>query len=431
MGAEMLLQYLWEHRLWPYGSLRTTDGRRVDVVDQGRRNPDAGPDFFNAKIRIGTQEWAGNVEIHVNASDWMRHGHHNDRAYDSVVLHVVGRSDCDVTRPDGSVIPQLELPYVDDYRARYDAMVYNPADPACGSELPAVAPMYITDWMTALGYERLHEKADRVAEVLGRLNGDWQAAAYVVLARALGFSTNSDAFERVARATPLRYLLKHSNDIQLVEAALFGQAGFLTLDGITDPAERDYMQRLIDDYGFMCAKYGLQAPESPGWKMARMRPANFPHRRIAALAGMIAGGFSFGRRFAHVENEAQARALFEVEIRGYWVDHFRFGQRSVYSPVAFSKDTVTSLLINVVVPLLYAYGSHYGNDAIMQRAVELLQGLQPEDNSLVRIFTGLGLQCDDAFTSQAMIQLRRAYCEPRKCLYCRIGHRLLSAKTMK
>lgn len=425
----MLLQYLWEHRLWPYGSLVTTDGRRVDVIDQGRRNNHAGPDFFNAKLKIGSEEWAGNVEIHVRASDWMRHGHQDDRAYDAVVLHVVGTADCEIHRPDGSVIPQLVLPYVEDYRQRYDRMVYSPSEPACRAELTTLPSIYITDWLTALGYERLYSKVDRVTEVLSRHDGDWQAAAYVVLARALGFSTNSDPFEQLAYATPLRCLLKHSNDSRLVEATLFGQAGFLEKDGITDPRELEYVDRLRDDYSFMCAKYGLTVPRGAMWRMARMRPANMPHRRIAALAAMISDGFTFGRRFAHVTNEDQARQLFDVQIRGYWIDHFKFGQKSAYAPVAFSRDTVTSLLINVVVPLLYAYGLHYGNDTTMERAIDLLQSLPPENNSLVRIFTDCGLACGSAFTSQSMIQLRRAYCEPRKCLYCRIGHRLLAEKT--
>lgn len=429
MAAEMLLQYLWEHKLWPYGSLVTTDGRRVDVVDQGRRNNDAGPDFFNAKVKIGGEEWAGNVEIHVRSTDWHRHGHTTDRAYDSVVLHAVGKVDCEIRRTDGSLIPQVEIPFVTDYRERYEAMVYSSREPACSRELSSLSPILVSDWLSALGFERLYEKVDRIGRVLTRMGGDWQATAYVVLARALGFSTNSEAFERLAISVPLRCLLKHSSDIQLVEATLFGQAGFLSDSKTDDPAERQYMERLQDDHRFMRLKYGLPEATVEGWRMARMRPANFPHRRIAALAAMIADGFSFGRRFVHVENEKEARELFDVKIGGYWIDHFRFGEKSVYSPVAFSKDSVTSLLINVLVPLMYAYGLHYGNDRMTERALDMLHALPPESNSLVRIFTSFGIPCDDAFTSQAMIQLRRSYCEPRKCLYCRFGHRFLAEKT--
>ena len=429
MAAEMLLQYLWEHRLWKYGSLRTVDGRRVEVIDQGRRNSDSGPDFFNAKVNIGGQEWAGNVEIHVKASDWHRHGHDSDMAYDSVVLHVVGESDCEIHRHDGQVIPQMVLPYVADYRARYDAMVNNTSSKlACGKDLSQVPPLYITDWLTSLGYERLYAKVERVNEALERLEGDWQAAAYVVLARALGFSTNSDAFERLAYSTPLRCLLKHRSDPQLIEATLFGQAGFLDHPS-KDPDDADYMKQLRLDYGFMCAKYGLERPEAIGWKMARMRPPNFPHRRIAALVAMLAEGFRIGRGFSHIADEESARGLFDVEINGYWINHYTFGTPSVYAPKAFSPESVTSLLINAIVPLLYAYGMYFGDDAKMAAAVAILQALPAENNSVTRVFTDFGVACRDAFTSQALIQLRRAYCEPRKCLYCRLGHRMLAAKT--
>ena len=427
MAAEMLLQYLWEHRLWVYGSLTTVDGRRIDVIDPGRRNTDAGPDFFNAKIKIGEQEWAGNVEIHVKASDWFRHGHQNDHAYDTIILHVVGESDCEIQRPDGQTIPQAVLPYVTDYRRRYDALVQNPSKLACGGELADMPPIYFSDWMSSLGYERLYSKVDRVNEALERLNGDWQAAAYVVLARALGFSTNSDAFERLAYATPLRCLLKHRNDQNLLEAALFGQAGFLR-EGSKDPEDEWFMNQLRDDYGFMRCKYDLEEPENLGWKMARMRPPNFPHRRIAALVSLIQDGFSIGRYFAHVKDEKSARELFKIDITGYWINHYTFGCTSAYAPKAFSQESVTSLLINAIVPLLYAYGLYFGNDEKMETATAILQSLPPENNSVIRIFTDYGIPCEDAFASQALIQLRRNYCEPRKCLYCRIGHRLLAAK---
>lgn len=424
MAAEMLLQYMWEHRLWPYGSLVTTDGRRIEVLDPGRRNTDAGPDFFNAKLRIGPDTWAGNVEIHDRASDWIRHGHRHDRAYDTVILHVVGESDCDIRRPDGNVIPQAVLPYTPEFRDRYMAMVNNPATPACGAELAAIPPLLFTDWLGALGYERLYSKVSRIEEALRRLDGDWQATAYVTLARALGFSTNSEPFERLAFATPLRCLLKHRSDPALIEAALFGQAGFLAQVGQGD----EYMQRLRMDYGFMRAKYDLQPLEAPGWKTARMRPPNMPHRRIAALAAMIADGFALGRAFAHIETVDDARRLLAVETGGYWATHYTFGGALAMAPRAFSVDSVSSLIINAVVPLLYAYGLYFGDDRRTAVAVDILQHLRPENNSLTRIFTDYGIPCDDAFTSQAMIQLRRAYCEQRKCLYCRIGHRILAAK---
>ena len=428
MAAEMLLQYLWEHRLWEQCDLHTTDGNPIQVIDPGRRNTDSGPDFFNAKIIIDGRTWAGNVEIHVRAGDWYRHGHDKDKAYDSVILHVVGEADTDVLRSDGHTIPQLVLPYTPDYRARYDAMVNNTSSRLpCAAELAAIPPLYMTDWLSSLGYERLYAKVERINEALERLNGDWQATAYVTLARALGFSTNSDAFERLAYATPLRPLLKHRNEPTLLEAALFGQAGFLDCTVESD-ADREYLENLRADYKFLKTKYDLRQPQSLGWKMARMRPSNFPHRRIATLVALISEGFVFGRHFAHVTDEESARQLFKYDLNGYWINHYAFGKPTAYSPRALGQDSVTSLLINAVVPLLYAYGLHYGNETHLESAVRLLQSLKAESNSIVSCFTEAGIACDDAFTSQALIQLRRNYCEQRKCLYCRVGHRILAAK---
>ena len=427
MPAEMLLHYLWEHRLWEYGSLKTADGERVDVLDPGLHNLDAGPDFFNAKVRIGERTWAGNVEIHTKASDWMRHGHHNDAAYDSVILHVVGHDDAKVIRSDGNAIPQVELPYTPEFRARYDAIVGAAHSPACAKELPSLPPLYITDWLTSLGYERLYSKVDRVNDYLKRLDGDWQAVAYVTLARALGFSTNSEPFERLAFATPIHYLLKHRSDRRLIEAMLFGQAGFLNRKP-SEPADILHFEELRVDYGFIRAKYDLEPLEASAWKMARMRPPNFPHRRIAALAAMICEGFSFGRRFAHVRDEASARELFDIKISGFWETHYNFDGPTAVAPRAFSPDTVGSLIINAVAPLLYAYGLYFGSDSRIEAAINILHSIRAEHNSVTRIFTDRGIKCDDAFTSQALIQLRRAYCEPRKCLFCRIGHRILASK---
>lgn len=425
--SEMLLHYLWEHRLWEYGALKTAEGQRVEVLDPGKHNTDAGPDFFNAKIRIGSRTWAGNIEIHTRASDWHRHGHQYDRAYDSIVLHVVGHDDATIYRPDGSPIPQVVLPYANEFRSRYDAMVASNDSLACSRELSNLPPLYITDWLASLGYERLYAKADRIMAYLERLNGDWMATAYVTLCRALGFSTNAEPFERLAFATPIQYLLKHRSDRRLIEAALFGQAGLLG-ETPPDPDDLLHIEDLKVDYAFMQAKYDIAPLESPGWKLARMRPPNFPHRRIAALVEMICNGFAFGRGFAHVLDVDSARKLFEIEITGFWENHYTFGGRAAIAPRAFSPDTVATLIINALVPLLYAYGLYFANDQRIEAAIALLQELGPEHNSVTRVFTDRGIRCDDAFTSQALIQLRREYCEQRKCLFCRIGHRLLAAK---
>lgn len=425
---EELMQYVWRFRLWPPSAMVTVDGQRIDVIDPGELNRGSGPDFFNAKISIGGQMWIGNVEIHVRASDWMRHGHDSDRAYDNVVLHVVEIDDCPIYRTDGQLIPQMVMRCAADFSQRYAQMVGNPAlELACAAELPSVPQINISDWICALGYERLQAKADR-ALALAR-EGGWMEAIYVILARALGFGTNAEPMELLARTTPLKALLRHSDEVSAVEAMLFGQAGLLAGQ---EASEDGYVQRLCADYAFYSAKYGLHPSTGVCWKMARMRPQNFPHRRIAALARFVAGGFRFGSRVLAVTNEEDARALLDLRLDGYWARHFSLSDSGVGStPRAFSYSSATVLIINVVAPLLYAFGQETGDTRRQEAAADLLHQLKPEQNSIIDIFARAGLSADSAFSSQALIQLRREYCVPRKCLFCRIGHRLLSHKAVR
>lgn len=419
------MHYVWQHKLWRPSDMTTVDGRRVQVIDPGLHNNDAGPDFFNAKLIIGGETWCGNVEIHVRASDWVRHGHQNDPTYDSVVLHVVGVDDARVSRHDGREIPQLIMPCSPDFSRRYDSMVNSPEHPACHAEITSVPRIYISDWLSSLGYERLYQKVERISALYSHLGGDWAETVYVTIARALGFGINSDAFERLALATPLHCLLKHRDSYETVEGTLFGQAGFL------DNPEDDsyYVGRMQREYEFMTRKFSLRRPTAPGWRMARMRPQNFPHRRIATLAALVCRGFRPASDIFSVTCEDDARRIFDIELTGYWARRYNFRSDTAPSVRALSRDSVTVLIINVVAPILYAYGIMFDDSTRRETAVNLLLSLQPESNTIVRSFASAGIECRDAFTSQALVQLQRNYCEPRKCLYCRIGHMLLAAKT--
>lgn len=411
--------------------MRTRDGQALEVIDPGLPNNDAGPDFFNAKIRIGTEIWAGNIEIHVLASDWHRHGHDHDPAYGNVVLHVVDTDDCTIMRADGTAIPQVVMTCARDFHQSYRRMVDNPtAGLACADELRTLPSIYLTDWITALGFERLYAKADRVEELVCRLDNNWREAVYVTLARALGFHTNSDAFERLAIATPLSRMLHHHDNTEAIEGLLFGQAGLIPESTGTSP-EDIYAARLATEHRFLTTKYRLRQPCSLGWKMARMRPHNFPHRRIALLAAMVAGGFEIGRNIFNVRSVEDAYALFRVHLSDFWQSHYTFGPSAGRPTAALSKNSADILIINVVAPILYAYGRQYANIAMQESAVDILHALPPEQNNVTRLFSQGGIDCDSAFTGQALLQLRRNYCEPRKCLYCRLGHRFLSQKALR
>lgn len=425
---ERLMQYIWQHRLWTQQEMRTVDGRVVQIIDPGRINTDAGPDFFNAKVKIDGETWAGNVEIHVKASDWLRHHHDADPAYDSVILHVVEKDDMAIRRSDGQIIPQLRMPCNPDFHKQYHELISKSStELPCSDQIGNLSPIYITDWIDTLAHERLYRKSGRIEELLKRYNGNWEEVCYITIARCLGFGINSDAFERLAASMPLRFMGKHSDSLLSIEALLFGQSGLL--DGASD--DDAYVKSLKSEYRFLANKFALRQPQSLGWKMARMRPANFPHRRIAILAEMIHGGFRMMSNIIQASNEAEARSVFGLKLTGYWSNHYSFGPASPKTMRAMSDSSVSLLLINAVVPLTYAYGLSRNDTEMCDRAMNMLQSLPAENNSIIQLFARAGLSCKDALTSQALIQLRREYCETRKCLFCRIGHRLLAQKARK
>jgi hypothetical protein len=420
---EGLLQYIWQHRLWLSEDMVTNDGRKVRVIDPGRLNTDAGPDFFNAKVEIDGHLWVGNVEIHVRASDWKRHHHDEDPAYDSVILHVVEKDDAPVHRINGELIPQVELRVSPRFNECYDRLVNATVELPCASRLKEVPSLTVTEWIEALAFERLHSKVDRVRELYDRYNGSWEDICYVMLARTLGFGINNDAFERLARVTPLRLLHKHSDSIVQVEALLFGQAGLLNGSYDNDT----YYQQLTREYAFLANKFSLHPIEGTAWRLFRSRPQNFPYRRIALLAQFVHNGFNLMNDILTAASDAKAlRQLFDIELSGYWTTHYSFGKPSPGAGRALSNNSIDIVLINTVAPLYYARGEMTDDNEMIDCAVALLEDLRPEKNSIVTMFGNAGIKCDDALTSQALIQLRRNYCEARKCIYCRLGHRLLA-----
>ena len=419
---EGLLQYIWQHKLWLSEDMVTNDGRKVRVIDPGLLNTDAGPDFFNAKVEIDGHLWVGNVEIHVRASDWKRHHHDEDPAYDSVILHVVEKDDAPVTRINGERIPQVVLQVSPRFNECYDRLVNAQVELPCASRLGEVPSLTVTEWIEALAMERLHGKVDRVRELYDLFNGSWEDICYVLLARTLGFGINGDAMERLARITPLRLLHKHSDSILQVEALLFGQSGLLN----GAHSEEPYYQQLMREYAFLANKFSLRPIEGTAWRLFRSRPQNFPYRRIALLAQFVQGGFNLMNNVLEAKDTEELRQLFDIELSGYWTTHYSFGKPSSSAGRALSGSSIDIVLINTVAPLLYARGELTDDYSLTDRAIALLEDLRPEQNSIVTLFRHAGIKCDDALTSQALIQLRRNYCEARKCIYCRLGHRLLA-----
>lgn len=420
---EKLMQYVWKHRLWRSEDMVTNTGKKVRVVDPGLLNTDAGPDFFNAKIEIDGHMWVGNVEMHYRATDWKRHRHDSDKAYDSVILHVVAKDDAPVRRTNGELIPQLVLEVSPQFNADYASLVGATIEVPCATKIKQVPHLTIVEWVEGLAFERLHGKVERIHQLLDSFNGSWEDVCYVTLARNFGFGINNDAFERLARRTPLRLLGKHSDSVLQIEALLFGQAGMLDAQ---KPGMDSYYNQLCTEYAFLSNKFQLTPMEKESWKLFRIRPQNFPYRRIAMLAQFIEGGFRMMNRILETEGEKEMRALFEVELSGYWTKHYTFGKPNDRATATLSRSSIDIILINTVAPLLYAYGELTGNYEMTDKAIKLLEDLRAESNSIVSHFVAYGIDCPDALTSQALVQLKREYCDARKCIYCKIGHHLLS-----
>lgn len=417
------MQYVWKHRLWRSEDMVTNTGKKVRVVDPGLLNTDAGPDFFNAKIEIDGHMWVGNVEMHYRATDWKRHRHDSDKAYDSVILHVVAKDDAPVRRTNGELIPQLVLEVSPQFNADYASLVGATIEVPCATKIKQVPHLTIVEWVEGLAFERLHGKVERIHQLLDSFNGSWEDVCYVTLARNFGFGINNDAFERLARRTPLRLLGKHSDSVLQIEALLFGQAGMLDAQ---KPGMDSYYNQLCTEYAFLSNKFQLTPMEKESWKLFRIRPQNFPYRRIAMLAQFIEGGFRMMNRILEAEGEKEMRALFEVELSGYWTKHYTFGKPNERATATLSRSSIDIILINTVAPLLYAYGELTGNYEMTDKAIKLLEDLRAESNSIVSHFVAYGIDCPDALTSQALVQLKREYCDARKCIYCKIGHYLLS-----
>lgn len=420
---EMMYQYLW--RTAAFGKdFVLADGRPLHVSSPGRQNFDAGPDFFGARMTLDGNLWVGNVEIHVKASDWFRHGHQSDPAYDSIILHVVGVNDAPaVCRADGSPVPTLLMTVPEEAARLYAGLAAKDSRIRCAPDVASLPRLVCEDWLETLAVERLQQKAARLLDENRNLAGDWEQTCFVALARGLGFGLNGTPFEMLARGLPLKFIHRHSDNPFQIEALVFGQAGML------DPSSRifdDYYQQLCREYFFLVRKYGLRPLPPSLWKYARTRPQNFPHRRLAFLCKALEGGFAMMRRILESSDDIDALArLFDWRLTGFWHGHFSFDAPAARAADTLSPASVRSLVINVAVPLVYAYASQRGDEDMAQKAAEILERLPPENNVFVRGWENLGLKAHNAFRSQALLHLHKNYCSEGRCLDCRFGNRLI------
>ena len=366
------------------------------------------------------------MEIHTQATDWLKHGHDRDRAYDSVVLHVVGESNCDVCRSTGEPIPQLVLPVPQQVRERYSELSAAEIQPPCYTILPALPKLIIHSWLSALQVERLQQKTELITARLQRLGNHWEDAFFITLARNFGFGLNGDAFEAWAGGLPFRAIDKHRDNLFQVEAFFFGQAGLLEDEAGSD----DYYQKLQSEYRYLRHKFSLGQPlDASRWKFLRLRPGNFPHVRLAQLAALYHREHSLFSRLMEAESiEAIKKILSNILPSSYWEEHFTFQKSSPRRAKQVGDGALNLIIINTVVPFLYAYGRHKAEERLCERATQLLENLKAENNHITRLWEGAGLPITTAADSQALIQLTKEYCDKRNCLRCRFGYEFLKGK---
>lgn len=420
---EQLLHYVWKHKIFPLKELKTTTGQQVEVIDTGLANTDAGPDFFNAKLKLDGVLWIGNIEIHERSSDWFKHGHHADAGYNSVILHIASEIDTEISRSNGERIPQIQLICPEAVRTNYKELLETDSYPPCYRIIPSLSPFTAHSWMSALQMERFEQKATLLNERLKRCQGNWEDAFFITLARNFGFGLNGDAFETWAHQLPFRAVDKHRNDLFQIEAIFFGQAGILE-----DSDGDGYYLRLKKEYTYLQHKFGLIPMDASLWRFLRLRPANFPHIRIAQLACLYHRAYGLLSRIMETETLQGVRDILKGGTSEYWLTHYTFGGSSPSRPKTLSNTSLDLLIINTVVTFLYAYGLHKGNRVLCARAGSFLEELKAENNYITRMWEQCGMKASNAADSQALIQLKKEYCDKKKCLYCRIGYEYLKRK---
>lgn len=421
---EDYLHYLWEFQKWKHSGLFTTEGAPVTVLSAGSHNFLSGPDFFNSRVVIGDQEWAGNVEIHINSSDWYRHRHEIDPAYDNVILHVVWKHDVDVYRKDQSAVPVLELHNIvpKSTLENYERLLLRPAGNwiNCESDFKGFEEFTLDNWLERLYFERLESKSKLIYSLLQRSAGNWEEVLFKMLARNFGLNLNGEAFLSIAESIPFAVVRKCRGDRDNLEALLLGQAGLLEGD-----LEDSYYLKLKQDYLFLKQKYRLSREGISPVKYFRLRPDNFPELRLVQLAAVYKLTPALFSKLMEAGNVEELRELFTGGINEYWKTHYTFRRSHPSRKKAFTTSFLNLLIINTLVPVKFCYLQQQGREED-ETLINIMTSLPAESNKIIQKFNELRTgTATNALQSQALLQLKKEYCDKNNCLHCGLGIKLL------
>lgn len=421
---EDFLHYLWRMQLFNLEDLATTTEAPIQIMDFGELNTNAGPDFLNAKIKIGDTIWVGNVEMHVKASEWLKHKHQEDDAYNNVILHVVYDNDKTITRKTGEPIDTLEIRkrIPANIIGQYVRLMNNEAWIPCQYHFPKIAAITKSMWIDRLMIERLEGRIATLSKELAANENNWEVTFYHRLARNFGSKINTEPFEVLAKTTPLLTLAKHKNNLFQLEALIFGQAGFLQ-----EEFTEEYPTSLKNEYNFLQKKYTLFPLMPVVWKFMRLRPANFPTIRLAQFAALIHQSTHLFSKVLDATTIDATRKLFEdIEVSEYWLTHYKFDKVSKKRTKKLGKSTIDLFIINTIVPFLFYYGREKGIEDYEKRAFHFLEQLPAESNHIINKWQDLKYKPQNAYQTQALLELKRNYCDQKRCLDCAIGNKILN-----
>lgn len=420
---EDFIDWIWKNRQFRQQDLHCVNGERLEILHPGRRNTDSGPDYFDARVKIDGVTWIGNVELHIQASDWIRHRHHHDPMYDNVILHVVHETDMDIFRKDGSRIPGLSLKnrYPDHLLNQYLNLVQGTSTwIPCEKLLPEIPELVIQSCYAVMITERLERKTRHLSVLLNQTCNNWEEAFYIKLAEGFGFRVNNQPFYMLASSLPLSLIRKYCEKEFYCEALLFGQAGMLN-----EEMKDAYGRELYLHYHYLQRLYSLQPLQKHLWKKGRLRPANFPERRIAQFSALLKSSPALFDSLINCNDFSELKDKLNVTPDNYWKRHYVFDKETPQINASIGEQSILNLIINVIIPFTFYYGRQRGIIEMTDKALGWLEQCETEANSIIRNWNRIGIRAVNALESQALIHLRNEYCVYKKCLNCRIGQHIL------
>jgi len=417
---EDLLQYIWKFQKFDRQRLKTTKHKSLVITHPGYHNFNSGPDFLQGKIMIDKTQWMGSIEIHMKSSDWILHKHSGDAAYANVVLHVVYEHDREICYSDGTEIPTLSLgTRISNHMIeQYGRLMLSQDWVPCSKLLPNISPFIKSHWLERMSIERLELKTTEIMKSLSKHKNNWDLVAYKFIAKHLGYKINNEAFSRLFEQTKFEIIIKHQSNLFQLEALIFGQAGFL------NKPKDEYSQKLSNEYRHLKTKYKLQGIKKHEWKFSRMRPLNFPTIRIAQLCAIIHANGRIFQKILSSNKVLELEKLLTVIASEYWNTHYRFNVQSKFVKKKIGSSSKQVLIINAIVPILYSYGIKTQNQAVKEKALKILQAMNLEKNKVISAWKKSGYVGKNAADSQALLHLKKEYCNKYQCLRCSIGNEM-------